>query len=251
MEAQQYNVIFLGPDHRSEESVNRLKEELKNRFQLSDAAVTKMLRLAPVTVKKGLSVSEAARYQEALEAIGASIEVEPVDSASLEVEDSADSVPSVAASEGDGTFNRKTFNAPGDTAGVADQEAGEDELYKVILMGLRDDTPTTAQAVKETIHTFFGTPEGDIDEILQSPPVILADGITYNEAIDHWVELESAGGWVKLEPMNNAGKKKDFDKSGADSDKSQEKPGVRKLHLVGLTLALSMLGMLAATWFLG
>ena len=79
MEEQRYNVVFAGPNNTGEEYVDILMQELRDRFHLSIEAVQKMMTLAPVTVKHELTLVDAQRYQEALEAIGASVQIEPID----------------------------------------------------------------------------------------------------------------------------------------------------------------------------
>jgi hypothetical protein len=71
-----YTVTFLGPAHNDIANVNRLAQGLKDRFKLSDEAVTKVMKMAPVVIKKGATSSEAQRYKEALEAIGARVQLE-------------------------------------------------------------------------------------------------------------------------------------------------------------------------------
>jgi hypothetical protein len=74
-----YKVTFFGPVHNDIANVNRLVEGLKDRFKLSDEAVTKMMRMAPVAIKSGATLSEAQRYQAVLEAMGAKVQVEPIE----------------------------------------------------------------------------------------------------------------------------------------------------------------------------
>jgi ribosomal protein L32/ribosomal protein L37E len=66
------------------EHVNKLVQGLKARFKLSDEAVTKMMKMASVVIKKDATLSEAQRYKEALEAIGAKVQLEPIEEASIE-----------------------------------------------------------------------------------------------------------------------------------------------------------------------
>jgi hypothetical protein len=74
-----YKVTFFGPVHNDIANVNKLVEGLKDRFKLTDEAVTKMMRMAPVAIKSGTTLSEAQRYQEVLEAMGAKVQVEPIE----------------------------------------------------------------------------------------------------------------------------------------------------------------------------
>jgi hypothetical protein len=85
-QATRYSITFLGPVQNDLEHVNRLAEGLKARFKLSDEAVTKVMRLAPVAIKKDATLAEAQQYKGALEAIGARIQIEPVEVASREEE---------------------------------------------------------------------------------------------------------------------------------------------------------------------
>ena len=78
-EEAKYRITFLGPVHNDLAHVNTLAAGLKARFKLSDAAVTKMMRMAPVVIKKEATVAEAQRYKTALEAIGARIQLAPVE----------------------------------------------------------------------------------------------------------------------------------------------------------------------------
>jgi len=63
-QAKRYKVIFLGPAQNDTDHVNKLTESLKDRFKLSTDAITKLMKSAPVSVKKELSLSEAERYKE-------------------------------------------------------------------------------------------------------------------------------------------------------------------------------------------
>jgi hypothetical protein len=57
--------------------VNKLAAGLKDRFKLDDEAVTKMMKMAPVAIKTGATLSEAERYKEILETIGAKVQIGP------------------------------------------------------------------------------------------------------------------------------------------------------------------------------
>ena len=72
-----YNVTFLGPTQNDLEHVTKLASGLKERFKLSDEVVTRMMRMAPVIIKKGATAAEAERYKAALEAMGARVNVVP------------------------------------------------------------------------------------------------------------------------------------------------------------------------------
>lgn len=78
-QAARYTITFFGPVQNDLEHVNKLAEGLKERFKLSDEAVTKMMRLAPVVIKKDATLAEAQQYKGALEAIGAKVQVAPVE----------------------------------------------------------------------------------------------------------------------------------------------------------------------------
>jgi len=74
-----YKVTFLGPVQNDLPTVSKLAEGLKDRFKLSDEAITRMMRMAPVAIKAGATLSEAEKYKEILEAIGAKVQVEPIE----------------------------------------------------------------------------------------------------------------------------------------------------------------------------
>jgi len=80
MEEELYNVIFLGPVHNDDvDYANKLTEGLMDHFNLPIESVTKMMRWAPITVKKGLTFKEAAKYRVVLESVGAQVKLEPMD----------------------------------------------------------------------------------------------------------------------------------------------------------------------------
>ncbi|HEX9949728.1 MAG TPA: YIP1 family protein [Thermodesulfobacteriota bacterium] len=85
-QAARYTITFLGPVRNDLEHVNKLAEGLKERFRLSDEAVTKVMRMAPVAIKKDATLAEAEQYKGALEAIGARVKVEPVEVEPIELE---------------------------------------------------------------------------------------------------------------------------------------------------------------------
>ena len=74
-----YRVIFMGPVIKDFGLVDQLVQNLQNHCNLSAQAVTKMMRLAPITVKNGVDLHEAERYKKALEGMGARVEIEPTD----------------------------------------------------------------------------------------------------------------------------------------------------------------------------
>ena len=74
-----YKVTFLGPVQNDIANVNKLAQGLKDRFKLSDEAVTKVMRMAPVVIKKDATLAEAQQYKGVLEAIGARVQLEPIE----------------------------------------------------------------------------------------------------------------------------------------------------------------------------
>ena len=72
-----YRVIFLGPSVKNFGLVDQLVKNLQDHCNLSMQVVTKMMRLAPLTVKNCVDLSEAERYKRALEGMGARVEIEP------------------------------------------------------------------------------------------------------------------------------------------------------------------------------
>lgn len=74
-----YRVIFMGPAVKDFGLVDQLVRNLQNHCNLSSRVVTKMMRLAPLTVKHGVDWPEAERYKKALEGMGARVEIEPMD----------------------------------------------------------------------------------------------------------------------------------------------------------------------------
>ena len=83
-EEAKFNVTFLGPAQNDLEHVTKLASGLKERFKLSDEVVTRMMRMAPVIIKKGATGAEAERYKAALDAMGARVAVAPVEVFPLE-----------------------------------------------------------------------------------------------------------------------------------------------------------------------
>jgi hypothetical protein len=73
-----YRVIFLGPAFKDFSLVDQLVKNLQDHCNLSMQVVTKMMRLAPLTVKNGVDLREAERYKRALEGMGARVEIEPL-----------------------------------------------------------------------------------------------------------------------------------------------------------------------------
>jgi cobalamin biosynthesis Co2+ chelatase CbiK len=78
---QKYRVIFMGAAVKDFGLVDKLVHNLQNHCHISAQAVTKMMRLAPLTVKNGVDLQEAERYKRALEGMGAKVEIEPIDGA--------------------------------------------------------------------------------------------------------------------------------------------------------------------------
>ncbi len=76
-----YRVIFLGPMAKDFGLVDKLVNNLQSRCNLPAHVVTKMLRLAPLTVKKEVTLTEARRYKMALEEMGARVRIELMDEA--------------------------------------------------------------------------------------------------------------------------------------------------------------------------
>jgi hypothetical protein len=72
-----YRVIFLGPAVKDFGLVDQLVKNLQDHCNLSSQVVTKMMRLAPLTVKYCNDLREAERYKRALEGMGAKVDIEP------------------------------------------------------------------------------------------------------------------------------------------------------------------------------
>jgi hypothetical protein len=85
-QAERYTITFLGPVHNDLDHINKLAEGLKARFKLSDEAITRVMRTAPVVIKKDALWEQARQYKEVLEAMGAKVHVEPVEVAPVELE---------------------------------------------------------------------------------------------------------------------------------------------------------------------
>jgi hypothetical protein len=98
-----YRVIFLGPVQNDIATVNKVAEGLKSRFKLSDEAVTRVMKMASVAIKKEATLSEAQRYKEVLEAIGARVQLEPIDVESAQ--EAREQVPQ--ADEGTASLDRE------------------------------------------------------------------------------------------------------------------------------------------------
>jgi len=86
-----YKIVFLGPVQNDLTNVNKLAEGLKDRFKLSDEAVTRLMRMAPVAVKKGATFSETQKYKEFLEAIGAKVQIEAIEEVQEEPQQTGES----------------------------------------------------------------------------------------------------------------------------------------------------------------
>lgn len=69
----------MGPAVKDFGLVDQLVQNLQDHCNLSSQVVTKMMRLAPLTVKHGVDLHEAERYKKALEGMGARVEIEPMD----------------------------------------------------------------------------------------------------------------------------------------------------------------------------
>jgi hypothetical protein len=74
-----YKVVFLGPVQNDLATVNKVVQGLKDRFKLSEEAITSMMKMAPVAIKTGATLSEAQRYKQVLETFGAKIQVVPIE----------------------------------------------------------------------------------------------------------------------------------------------------------------------------
>jgi hypothetical protein len=88
-----YRVTFLGPVQNDLPTVSKLAAGLKDRFKLSDEAVTRMMKMTPVVIKKGATLSEAQRYKQVLEAIGAKVQVVPIEAVPEEMQQTEESPP--------------------------------------------------------------------------------------------------------------------------------------------------------------
>jgi hypothetical protein len=83
---QKYRVIFMGAAVKDFGLVDRLAKNLQSHCNISAQVVTKMLRLAPLTVRHGVDLQEAERYKRVLEGMGAKVMIEPMNGASTQVE---------------------------------------------------------------------------------------------------------------------------------------------------------------------
>lgn len=89
-----YKVTFLGPVQNDLPTVSKLAAGLKDRFKLDDEAVTRMMKMVPVVIKKGATESEAQKYKQVLEAIGGKVQVDLIEAVSEEPQQTEESSPS-------------------------------------------------------------------------------------------------------------------------------------------------------------
>ena len=83
---QKYRVIFMGAAVKDFGLVDKLAKNLQDHCNISSQVVTKMMRLAPITVKNGVDLQEAERYKRALEGMGAKVSIEPINGAGAQAE---------------------------------------------------------------------------------------------------------------------------------------------------------------------
>ena len=83
---QKYRVIFMGAAVKDFGLVDHLAKNLQAHCNISAQVVTKMMRLAPLTVKQGVDLQEAERYKKALEGMGAKVMIEPINGAGAQTE---------------------------------------------------------------------------------------------------------------------------------------------------------------------
>ena len=83
-DGQKYRVIFMGAAVKDFGLVDKLAKNLQSHCNISSQVVTKMMRLAPITVKNGVDLQEAERYKRALEGMGAKVSIEPIDGANTQ-----------------------------------------------------------------------------------------------------------------------------------------------------------------------
>jgi hypothetical protein len=79
-----YRVIFMGPADKDFGLVEKLVGNLQIYCHLSSEVVTKMMRLAPITVKQGVVLQEAEHYKRALEGMGARVKIEPMNDTGIQ-----------------------------------------------------------------------------------------------------------------------------------------------------------------------
>jgi hypothetical protein len=94
-----YKVTFVGPVQNDLPTVSTLAGGLKDRFKLSDEAVTRMMKMAPVVIKRGATESEAQKYKQLLEAMGAKVKVDPIEAVPEEPQQTAESPPAPVPEE--------------------------------------------------------------------------------------------------------------------------------------------------------
>ena len=94
-----YKVTFLGPVKNDIPTVTKLAGGLKDQFKLSDEAVTRMMKMVPVVIKKGATESEAQKYKQVIEAIGGKVQVEPIEAVPDEPQQTEQTSPPPAEAE--------------------------------------------------------------------------------------------------------------------------------------------------------
>ena len=118
-----YKVIFLGPAQDGFDYVNKLTQNLRERFNLSIEAVARLMKSAPVTVKKEVTLEEAQKYKRALEAIGARVKLEPIADANGEHEEKEKSA--VASESGPQVIPLREQAPPPSQEAIGIKETGE------------------------------------------------------------------------------------------------------------------------------
>ncbi|MBL8152352.1 MAG: hypothetical protein JNN15_20700, partial [Blastocatellia bacterium] len=76
----EFQVIFERLERSTPEEIEKIKERLVQKFKVPSDKAEKMIRTAPIVVKKGLNLEQANKYKSALESIGVSASIKEVDS---------------------------------------------------------------------------------------------------------------------------------------------------------------------------
>ena len=105
--------------------------------------------------------------------------------------------------------------------------------------------------VKKFFQSHFGISPEHFNDVVGTVPTTLKSGVPYSEAVTLWVELESVGAQIKLEPMGNPPEAENITKDQVSTRNSRPKTTLRKSYVVMLAAAFVVVAIVVAgKWFI-
>lgn len=118
-----------------------------------------------------------------------------------------------------------------------------EKLYNIVFLGPAKDNADYVDRVAVGLMASFNLPIESATKMISWAPITVKKGLTFKEAANYRVVLESLGAQVRLEPMDNASGDKPVFRPETDTEVSKRRPYLLLVVMAIITTMVIIMGM--------